>query len=110
MLKTLLISLYIALSLSGCADVPIKDTTVCANLGSDGAHCNNTLTEKPVDYSALEWQQKSVGWLCMNSDDFNNTETAVDQLCQICGNCTYQTKEAFTRMLPLIESARKSRK
>ena len=74
---------FILLFFSGCAKVSIYDKQVCGDLGEYGARCNNTLVSKPVDLTKEEWDIKRVGWMCVDSTAFNDTETALDQLCTV---------------------------
>lgn len=87
--------LWIVLStvISSCGHVNIYDKQVCGDLGPDGAHCNNTLTTNKVDYDKETWDKKRLGWMCVDPTAFNDTETAIDQLCTTTKKCTYKQRQ-----------------
>ncbi len=87
-----MIILLIAIVSIGCQNLKIKDKEVCGDLGKAGAHCAHTLTSEKRDLSKLEWDKTRFGWLCMDSTGFNETETALDQACQLM-QCTYEQSE-----------------
>ena len=95
MLKLLLMLLLTVIV--SCKTLDVKDAEFCGNLGEDGAHCNHTLVQAPRDLTADEWKIQSIGWLCMDSQDFTNTETALDQACQLL-QCTYEEKQTLDAM------------
>lgn len=117
--KMLLIILFAVLVLEvlmvlGCGHVIVYDTEVCGNLGPYGAHCVHTLTEETRDVNVRQWQNESIGWLCMDSKGFNDTETSLDQLCATTNLCDYQTRQVIedvkARLRPILERAKAAKR
>jgi hypothetical protein len=114
MQKTLLIGLLTAIALSGCGHVTIYDKEVCGDLGEYGAHCAHTLVDKKRDISKANWDQMRVGYLCMDSMAYNDTETSIDQFCATSKLCDYKTREQIAqvkaRMRPVVKKALRARR
>jgi hypothetical protein len=112
LLKTLLISSFIGLN--SCAKIPVYDREVCGDLGKYGAHCAHTLTDNKRDISKEKWDVERIGMLCMNSQAYNDVETALDQLCASFDICDYQTREelkaSFSRMRNVVRATDKCKK
>lgn len=87
--------IFCLLLLSGCGHVTIYDKEVCGDLGEFGAHCNHTLKPNPRDLTKEEWDKERVGWMCVDPTGFNDTETALDQLCTTTRRCTYKQRQAI---------------
>lgn len=81
----------------------MKDVQWCGDLGEVGAHCANTLTNETRDIPKTVWDSERVGWLCTNSDGFNDTEKAIDQLCNETNLCDYETRQAISAALFRLE-------
>lgn len=79
---------------SSCTSVTIPNSRVCADLGVAGATCDNTLSSSPVQIKKNDWDKMRVGWFCLNPQDFSDTESALDQLCQQDDNCDYSVVQA----------------
>lgn len=94
-------------ALSACGHVTVADTEVCGDLGAAGAHCAHTLTAEIRDIPKAQWDSDRIGELCMNSTAFNDTETALDQLCQTTNLCDFQTQQAVTKALDRIRRVAK---
>ena len=109
--KMLWISLF--LSLASCAHTKIYDKEVCGDLGMDGAHCNHTLQQKPRDIPKPQWDLERVGWMCMDSEGYNDTETAIDQLCNSSAKCDYVMRQKIedlkVRLRDIAETAKMAR-
>ena len=90
----------------------IYDTEACAILGAAGAQCAHTLTPETETMTKAEWDQNSIGWICMPSQGFNDTETALDQICNSTKECDYQTRQAIAlvkaRLHPVLKAALKA--
>jgi hypothetical protein len=91
------------LTLSACSQVKIKDFQVCGDIGTQGATCDNFLTEHPVDIRQPEWDDYRFGMLCISSDSFGELKREIEQLCSAHANqCDYETqkqmKSFFKRM------------
>lgn len=109
MLGMLSIALSAAASLS-CGHITVKNTEVCGDLGSLGAHCANTLNDTTRDISKVDWDEERVGMLCMTSTAFTDTETAIDQFCTAYNLCDYQTANSIAwaryRINKVVQRAR----
>ena len=79
--------------LSSCVHIAVYDKLVCGDLGADGAHCNYTLHSEKIDIPKQRWDEKRFGWMCMSSESFNDTETAMDQLCNGNNKCKFKNKK-----------------
>ncbi len=102
--KLILIGSFLAL-VSACGGVPVKvyDKEVCADLGSSGAHCAHTLTNKTRDIDKIDWDEKRIGFLCMDSAAYNDTETAIDQFCRAI-KCDYVTRQQISAAVARLKS------
>jgi len=91
----------------------VFDKEVCGDLGKYGAHCAHTLTDETRDIPKQEWDRVRIGYLCVSSEGFNDTETALDQLCQTTNLCNYETREqlreALRRVRGVVERSRGGR-
>lgn len=93
MLKKCLPILFV---ISGCADVVIPDIEWCVSVGTQGALCQNSNTDKKRKLNVDEWvdfleagEQKGPA-LCVASADFTKLKTTIEQLCVLLGEqCTY---------------------
>ncbi len=113
MLRRLLFGLLL-IATNSCGHVAVYDTEVIADLGSAGGYGVHTLTDQTRDISKAAWDKERVGYLCMSSTAFNDTETAIDQLCkEFSGVCDYQTREAiaqaFFRVNHAVNKARRAK-
>lgn len=95
----LCIGSLIAIS-SACTTQQFKvyDKEVCGDLGQDGAACAHTYIDKKRDLTKKQWDEIRIGWLCSNSEGFNDTETLVEQVCQVV-SCDYQTRENVKKVV-----------
>lgn len=86
------------------ARVTVKDIEVCGLLGPNGVHCAHTLSAATEDFTAQQWNQMSVGWLCMSPQSFSDTESSIAQFCNAYPNlCDYQTVSTLKRVLRRIK-------
>jgi hypothetical protein len=93
----------LASAAASCAQVKIMDAQVCADIGSQGATCDNFLTSKPVDIPQPEWDDRRFGQLCISGSAFADIKREIEQLCSAnAARCDYETEQAmhdfFTRM------------
>lgn len=95
-IKLNLILISSSILISSCSSVHIKDNEFCGDLGPDGAHCNHTLSTQPRDIPKPEWDKLRFGWICTNSEGFENWKTAIETLCRKNG-CTYEEKKNVTK-------------
>lgn len=92
-------------ALSGCGTLTVYNKTVCADLGKYGAHCAETLTDKKFDVPKAEWDRARIGYLCMDSQSFTDTETTIDQAC-VELKCTYKTREQLRQAINRFNAVR----
>lgn len=84
------------LTLSGCTSVKIKDFPVCADIGTQGATCDNFLTSNPKVIPQPVWDDVRFGQLCIKSDDFGELKREIEQLCSSRRDlCDYETEQAI---------------
>lgn len=84
---------------SGCGHVAIKDAQVCADMGSQGATCDNIFTSAPIDFGKSDWDDMRFGMFCMSSDAFGDIKQEIESLCSVSGKCDYPTMQAvFSRL------------
>lgn len=81
---------------SGCAQVKIKDSEWCGDVGELGASCFHTLSDRERDIPKDDWDKDRVGMLCTSSETFENWQTAIEQLCHETKHCTYDVQEQIT--------------
>lgn len=97
----------------GCSHVKVYDVEFCGDLAADGAHCAHTLTPAKRDIPKAQWDVERVGQICTKSTGFNDTETAIDQLCATTSLCDYETRQALaaakTRLAGVIKRANAAR-
>lgn len=108
------------LGLSGCAQIKVKNTELCAVAGrlKAGADCVNTLNDDERSMNLDEFitflePQREVkdaktgkvikaergAALCQSSDDFNATKTSLEQACNLLKNaCTFEMKAAIQKL------------
>jgi gas vesicle protein len=75
---------------------------VCGDLGPFGAHCAHTLTEQKRDIPKEQWDVERIGYLCMDAEGFNDTETAIDQFCETSKLCDYVTRQEIKKTMARI--------
>ena len=108
LLKPLLIISF--LISTSCAQVKIKNSQFCGDLGEDGAHCNKTLTVEPKDFPKAEWDAMRFGWICQPPQAFADQKTALQALCKR-NNCSYEDQQAMDNFfLKVDEMNRLSKK
>jgi hypothetical protein len=98
----------VLLELTGCGHLTIYDREICADLGKYGAQCAHTLTDGTREVPKEAWDRERVGMLCMSSQAYTDTETAIDQAC-VELRCDYRTREelrrALERVRPVVDQA-----
>ena len=109
-----MLSTLLFISLASCATtVTVYDKLVCGDLDRFGAHCAHTLTNEQRDIPKAQWDKIRVGWLCTDSTGYNDTETAIDQLCAE-NPCDYETRQTIEtvkeNLRPLVERAQSAKK
>lgn len=95
----------IALLLSGCAQLTIKDFTACSDGGASGAVCDNYLTNHQVILDKTEWAALRFGWLCVSPGDYGNIKTELEQACSIA-KCSYEQQESMEAFFLKVNNLR----
>lgn len=91
------------LLLSSCSHVAIKDEQLCADMGSQGATCDNIFTNAPIDFGKSDWDDKRFGMLCMSSDAFGDIKQELEQLCSVSGKCDYPKVQKVLAKLDALQ-------
>lgn len=96
-------AIYGLLYVTSCGQLTINDMTLCAIApGQIGVHCDNYLTDKPVDLDQSEWLALSPGYLCMSPDDYGNLKVELSDACNKI-HCTYEQQQALAGILVKME-------
>lgn len=94
-----------AVLLSSCATVPVKDEIGYGNEGKLGALEFHTLTPTTKHLSYAEWTQilLSQPLVCVSTDAFGDIKKFYEQVCSICGICDYDTTAAVDSLLTHVQ-------
>ncbi len=118
-----LIASLLLLSNCGTLDprLTVYDKEVCSYLGDVvyqgvhiAAHCKHTLTSDTRNVTVLDWTTKpviqggGVEMLCINSQGFADSESDIDQACQIL-QCDYKQRESLLATAAVIRQLRKNK-
>lgn len=117
MLKYKLLAMLLITLLSvtvSCGSVTVKDKQVCADLGIAGAECAHTLITNRQPLTKTQWDKQRVGWMCMSSGDFSDSEDSIDELCKTTSLCGYETQDQIAqvkdKMSPLLQKGKAAMK
>lgn len=92
MLKIAYLALFVFLN--GCAQIPIKNTEWCGDLGEFGASCFNTLSEDTRDISFEDWNKERFGMICTKAQNFSDWKAIILKLCSLHPKrCSYDDKK-----------------
>lgn len=89
----LFIGMAPTLLLSGCGRVQIKNHEWCADIGTQGATCAETLSTDTRDIPKEQWDNERFGQLCTTVDTFTDIKAVIEKLCSVSGRCDYETKQ-----------------
>jgi len=101
--KSVFVILFVFL-LSSCAKVPIKDSEWCGDLGSSGASCFNTLSDKQRDIEKEAWDKERVGMICTKSETFADWQASILKLCKSSGRCTFENKKIIINFMENVRN------
>ena len=90
----LILSISTALALQSSCAVPIKDEQFCADMGSQGAACDNLLTSNPIIIPQPAWDSMREGMFCESNQAVGDIKAEIESLCSKTP-CSYQVKEAL---------------
>ncbi len=90
--------------LPSCAQVEIKDSEWCGDMGRDGAACFHTLTEESRDLDKPLWDQERFGQVCTTAQTFADWKAAIEKLCSVSGRCTYEQQELVKKFFQRVEN------
>lgn len=96
-----------ALLLSSCAQVPIKDQEWFGDEGSLGAHAFHTLTNDERQVSKDEWDNLRFGMVCSKAESLADTKAVIEKLCSEANNCTYEVQQAITAFFDHLGTLRR---
>lgn len=97
-----------ALSSTGCQQVPLKDNEWCADEGRLGADCFHTISDSTRTLDKPTWDTQRFGWVCTDTESFTNWKEAIDKFCaQYQGECTEEMQQNKTRIVRKIRKIRK---
>lgn len=82
-----------ALLLSSCGTVVIKDQEDCGDMGSLGATCFHTLSSETRDIPKAQWDDERFGMVCTKASNIADTKAAIEKLCSVSNDCTYEVKQ-----------------
>ncbi len=74
-------------------------------MGAEGASCFHTLSDEQRDVAKADWDKERFGQICETTDVFTNWKTAIDQLCQKTGACTYDQKKGLEDFYSRVQKA-----
>jgi len=89
--------------LTSCGTIPVYNARIYGDLGENGSHYAETLTDKTGDLKKDDWDKLRVGMLCMSSQSFNDLTTAIDQFCTAYNVCDYQSREDLQQVVRRIK-------
>lgn len=96
-----------ALLLSSCAQVPIKDQEYCGDEGTLGAHCFHTLSSGERQIEKEAWDNERFGMVCTKAENLADTKAVIEKLCSEANNCTYEVQQAITAFFNHMEEVKK---
>ena len=88
----LILLLSFILSLSGCANVVIQDSTWCADAGAYGARCTTTESNQHFSLNKYQWDKLRAGQICTADKQpgmgYKNIKVSLEKLCADSNLCT----------------------
>lgn len=96
-----------ALLLSACGTVTIKDSEWFGSLGSQGAAGFHTLTpaSETLDLTqwATKWNDLSNPMICTQASTFADWKADIEKLCSKNTHCIYQAEQAFRQLNAFLQ-------
>lgn len=95
----------VALLLSSCQTVAIKDETFNVDAGPAGAFTVNFLSAGSKDIPPGQWDQLRLGQYCMDYTAVGDFKRELEDLCSKCGCCTWEVSQAMRAFFYRTEQA-----
>lgn len=92
------------MTLSACGTVKIYDAEWCGDMGTEGAACFHTLSDKEREMSKPLWDIERFGMLCTKADSFANWKTAILALCDRTKQCSFEEREQVERLYERVDA------
>lgn len=73
-------------------------------MGSEGATCAHTLSEKTRDIEKKAWDEERLGQVCTQAKNIGEMKSAIEKLCSLSGACTYEEVQKMKEMFRRIEA------
>lgn len=106
--KSLKLVCVILLVLSpSCAKMKIKDAEWCADMGSLGATCVNTLSEGSRDIEKAKWDEERFGQVCTQPENFAEWKATILKFCSKYRVCSYEFKKKLESVDQKLEALKK---
>jgi predicted small secreted protein len=96
-----------AFLLSSCAQVQIKNSEWCGDLGEYGASCFNTLNEDGRDIQKDQWDEERLGMICTKADTFADLQASIIKLCKATNRCSFDKKKIIIHFMNNINYIQK---
>lgn len=93
------------LCLSSCARILIEDQEWCGDIGTQGAVCYHTLSDKERVIPQPQWDHERFGQLCTHDPPedmgktFSQIRQWIEQLCAVSKRCRYEENKKIMRFL-----------
>lgn len=99
----------VALLLTSCSNLEIKDGEWCADRGITGATCFHDLdTSKPKRRLTKEqWDKERFGMVCAKPQVFADKKSAIETFCQNANICTYEVKSTVEKFSENLKESTK---
>lgn len=81
----------------------VHDFQACADGGDSGGFCDNYLTDAQVHYAKPDWDKLRFGWLCVNSTDYGNIKTELEEACSLL-KCSYEQTKTMNSFFQKVDS------
>lgn len=102
----------VALVLSSCGQVTVKDEVMYGNKGMIGAVEFHTLTTGQKDISFEAWMQalKTEPMICTSINAFGDVKEELEQLCSVCNCCAADMTKAIDQFFDNMTQAQQRMK
>ena len=105
----MILSISALLSNAACTKIQVPDVEACADLGSLGANCFTTLSNKERDITKEQWDTDRVGQLCLSGESFGKLKETILKFCKANSKiCVYEKIEK--QVNELDEKVQRSRR
>jgi hypothetical protein len=104
----------LALLLSSCARVTIKDSVWYGSLGAAGAAEEHTLTSDSATLTLAQWAAKwddlSNPMVCTLYSTFSEWKADIEKLCSYSNDCDYQTQQQIQELFEKLDKFKQAAK